>query len=534
MRTAYLALASLSGCLLAGCASTSGVADAVPNRPDVAPASAPAVGDALVLDAAQVRPLYREIVAIDLVSVARVALAQNLDILAARQEVEAARGRHESAIGATLPVLVPAATFEHLQGTTRDVEGRLIGVNFSTFQPGLAVQWVLNPGRVVADIITSKKRIRAGERAEEAVVLETLRQAAVQYEDLALAQARVAAASQSLVEAEELLRVNSLRLRTGNALAADVSRAEARAAERRGSLVLELDRFYQASIQLALTLHLDAAVTLIPAADRLPPITLVRDDLDLDALLAIAVLNRPDLESVRIVAEAVAVERKAVWWGALGPQFQASYQYSGITGHADNVVQGQGISNNLIINPGSANGAFSTNPAVNGGIREAISRASQRLAGRRDETAGFSDQHRAAAGVAWRLSFSTFGDLKTARALEARAVIDAEQHLDRVKAAVVSAVQSSRTRRELIAARSQEVASADEALRLSQTTLEAGMATTLDVLQAQDALTAARVNYAEATVRYNQAQISLLAALGLLSESALAAAESAFSAADAG
>ena len=45
--------------------------------------------------------------------------------------------------------------------------------------------------------------------------------------------------------------------------------------------------------------------------------------------------------------------------------------------------------------------------------------------------------------------------------------------------------------------------------------------TTLDVLQAQDAATQARLRYAAAVVRYNQSQVNLLAALGLLDEGTL-------------
>ncbi len=42
--------------------------------------------------------------------------------------------------------------------------------------------------------------------------------------------------------------------------------------------------------------------------------------------------------------------------------------------------------------------------------------------------------------------------------------------------------------------------------------------TTLDVLQAQDAVTQARLRHAEAVVQFNQSQVNLLAALGLLDE----------------
>ena len=85
------------------------------------------------------------------------------------------------------------------------------------------------------------------------------------------------------------------------------------------------------------------------------------------------------------------------------------------------------------------------------------------------------------------------------------------------------AAQASRANRELIGLANQQITAAQEALRLSEANLQAGAMTTLDVLQAQDAATQARLRYAASVVRYNQSQVNLLAALGLLDETTLTA-----------
>jgi outer membrane protein TolC len=90
-----------------------------------------------------------------------------------------------------------------------------------------------------------------------------------------------------------------------------------------------------------------------------------------------------------------------------------------------------------------------------------------------------------------------------------------------VRAAVVSAHQASITAVKLIPIAGQEVVSAEEALRLTQQNLRAGTALTIDVLQAQNAAEKARLRQATAMVRYNQAQINLLAALGLIDQTNL-------------
>ena len=525
VRFAFMTPALITGMFAAGCMNPR--PDEPAERPDVAPVLAATAPDALPLDASRVRPMYQALLAIDLPTVIRVAAAQNIDVRIAGYEVRQKRGRLESVVGGVFPVLVPSALFNHLDGSVRATEGNIVNVGFNTFQPSIAVQWIVNPGRVVYEIVAAKKRLRAARHQERAVQMETLRTAAVQLYDLVRTQAQIAAAHQAGIEAEELLRINRLRVQTGDAVLADVLRAEARLAERRQDLALAMNALYRASLALTVTLELDdPTVTLIPKMNRVAPVTLVRDDIPIEELLAIAATYRPDLEVVRVLAGAAGADRGASWWGAFGPQFSATYQYGGITGHANNTDKGDGIPGNLIVNPVSPTGAFSGRPVANGNIREFILRGSRLIDHNRDQTFRFSDQQRFNAGVQSRWSLSAFGDLKSAGAVEQTALAEAERMLTRVQIQVIDSQQASRTQRQLISLAKQQTDAAQEALRLSQASLQAGTTTTLAVLQAQDALAHARLRYADSVVRYNQSEINLLAALGLLNAGALGEATS--------
>ncbi len=497
--TAWCATAAMA---LAGCAPKKGT-DVLSQRPDVRPAHASEPGEVLELGASHIQPMYTELVAIDLPTVVHAATAQNFDIRRAREAVKASRGKLESAVGAIFPAFVPTALFNHVEGTVRATEGNLVGVGFNTFQGSLAVQWVINPGRVINDIIAARKRLAASEHQEDAMVCDTLRRAVVQYYDLVLAQARVSATHQSVAEAMELSRITDLRIESGVGVQADALRAEARLAGRRQDLVSAMKTFYDASIVLTVTLHLDASVTLAPKIDRLPAVHLVRDDLSIDELLDIAVANRPDLEQIRLLVEAAIADKGATWWGAFGPQFSVGYDYGGITGHANNI-----------------------RPVRNG-------------RGFEDQTFSFSDQQRGGASTEWRLSVAAFGNLKTAGAIAQGAVIESERKIDVVRSEVVMTAQASRANHELVGLARHQIDAAAEALRLIEANLQAGTMTTLDVLQAQDAATQARLRHAEAVVHYNQSQIELLAAIGLIDENALlgatdAGAQGAAQSADAG
>ena len=265
-------LATLS--VIGGCAGPKAMTG--PEPPNVMPTEAAADRQALALDSSDIEPMYMTLLAIDLPTVVQLTTLENFDIKQARLAVEASRGRLESTVGAVFPALVPTALFEHVEGSVRATPGNITGVGFNTFQPSLAVQWIINPGRVVYDIIASKKRLAASEHRERAVVLETLRRSVIQFYGLVLAQANVSAAHQSVEEAEELLRITQLRTQIGVGVPADEMRAEARLAGRRQDLVLAMKALYDASVTLGLTLHLESTVTLIPDLNELPPIQLVR------------------------------------------------------------------------------------------------------------------------------------------------------------------------------------------------------------------------------------------------------------------
>lgn len=492
------------------------------DRPNLRPRLPPTDTTSLQLDSSLVEPMYTTLLPIDLSTVIRVAAAESVDIRIARYQVEQTHGRLESRVGTALPAVVPRALFQRIDGRNLNANGDLFNVGFGVFQPSIAIEWILNPGQAIYEIVAAKKRLMAAHYQEEAVIQRTLRLAAEQYYELVLAQALIAATHRSMEEARELLRIEQLRKQAGVGVPADELRAQARLAEREQDLAVAMNQLYRASLALTLTLQLeDPTVTLIPDADSVPPIRLVREDLGIEEMMAVAVKFRPDLEALRVLAEAAADDESSAWWQGLGPELALSYQYGGITAHSNNIRSPQGIPNNLILNPLSTDSSFSGNPFVNGLSRELIGRGSRRIEGSRDVTFKFNQRTEFNAGAAARWSLSVFGDLRSARAGKGRALLEARGKLLEVRAQVVDAVQTSALNHKLIDMAGRQVAAAVEALRLTEANLQAGTMTTLDVLQAQNSVAQARLRYAEAAVRFNQSQVNLLAGLGLLDEAAL-------------
>lgn len=477
-----LGVAGAVAALLVGCA-VSKPDVSIKNRPNVSPSlRTPSPVDEAPPrpPTVEIAPILRETLAIDLPTVVRTALAADVDILQARLEVEAAQGRAESAQAEWVPVIsfVPAL-FEVVNGGVRATPGNLVDVSFNTLRTFVGAELVINPGRVYYENIAARKRLLQAAHQEQAVVISTLHDGAVQYYSLVLAQSRVVVARQNLLEANELVRITRARFDQQMGVAADRLRAEARLAERMQDLTSALNAYYRASVQLTTTLRLDPTLTLVPTAHEPSLVTLVREDIEIPELLEMAATYRPDLAGFRDRVEVVEAERSALAWGGFGPTFEASYQVGGISGHTDDP----------------------------------------------DEDFGMRLQQRFQAAAGWRLRLSTFGDLKAAKAVQEQVRLEADRVLDRVRGQVVLAAVAAKTNKELVALSSQQIDAAAAALRLVQLGLQNGTATTLDVLQAQSSLAQGRLRRSRAVVGYNQSQVDLLAAVGLLDEQSLASAE---------
>jgi len=433
--------------------------------PSVVPTAQPAAS--VKVDASKIPPMYEHrLFAVDLPTVVRVAMARSIDIKAAQQSVEASRGAYESSVGAIFPSLTPNVTALGIQGAISSSSGLAVET-FTHFFPAGVIQWIINPGQVAYNVIASKKRLEASEEQDRAVVLETTRAASVQYYDLVLNQAQVSVAWQAIKEAEELLRIERLMLKAGTALPADELRAQADLALKQQNLLKAVNGFYDASVALTVTLDLDPTVMLVPWAGTMSQATLVREDLPIDEMLVTAVRYRPDLEAVRALLAAADADKGATIWGGLGPQAQAA-------------------------------GVLAPRPP----------------AGRLVDTEYRQPIYNTTGGFNW--SLATFGRIKTAAANVNIAALNVDRQLDQVQAAVVTAHQASLTAAKLIPRAKQEVTSAEEALRLTRENLKVGTGLILDVLLAEDTADQAHLHYATAVINYNQSQINLLAALGLI------------------
>lgn len=404
---------------------------------------------------------------IDLPAALRLAAASNLEILEARARASELVGEKNKALAGFLPTVAMFFAASKTDGRIQGSFGNLENHTFSTIQPGGAISATIDPGLALFDTLAAYRRLEASTGREAAVTQQTLLTTTERFLELEEALARVAIAERAVATSTELLRVSGEREALGRGLRVSVELARARLARDEAQLAEARRGFRDASVALALVLQLDPTATLFP-----PPRVEERSWIEPGAvaeLVRLAVAQRPEIAAARQIAGAAEDARTALWWKALGPKVIGTVQESAI-GRSIGDLDNQQFYGGFV--------GFSFSPATLAEIESAGARIEQ-------------------------------ADLQRVRVRQ-----DVAGEVVRASAALASA-------RERLAAAFPGLTAAEASLELSQSRYADGVGLELEVLEAQQALTGARITLVSAIEETNRAQAALLRATGQISLSAL-------------
>ena len=329
---------------------------------------------------------------------------------------------------------------------------------------------LLNPGEAIFNLLAASKRADATLSASESVRQETLARVATTYFSLQRAQAHVDIAASALATAAELRQLARDREALGSGLEVDVARAEARYAREDVALTSAEELFRSASIALADALQLDPTAVLVPLDVDVQPLALISADRPPSELIGQALAQRPEVHERDLRVGAAGSARSGTLAKALGPTVYGAFEESGIGRSFD--------------------------------------------VGNRQIYGGF---------VGWTFAPSSIGDVQIASARLEQAHLQRTQIEQAVKADVVQARTFMLTANARVTAARRGVVAAEESLALSQDRFKHGAGLELEVIEAQESLTAARTALVDAIVAYNVAQVALLRAIGDVSVATLGA-----------
>jgi outer membrane protein TolC len=425
---------------------------------------------ALGLGCAVGQPTNGAIYPIDLPTALRLAGAQNLDIQIARARLREAEANRQSAVEQFFPWIAAGVTYHRRDGVAQAVPSGVISdAHFQSYSPGGALAAQVDFGEAIYKSLAAKQLVRASDQALEARRQDATLRAARGYFNLAQAAALVEVGREAFRTSRDYQQQLQAAVEAGVAYRGDLLRVQTQTEHYEIALQKALERQRLAGAELALTLHLDSTVELVPREAGLTPMALFPTNSSMGALVAQALQARPELKQSQALLAAARTAKNGATYGPLIPTLGAQVFGGGLGGGPDS--------------------------------------GPDNFAAEGDYTVGLS----------WRIGPGGLFDPGRINASKAR-LAEVEAGQARLRDLIVSEVVTNLVRVQSLSAQialaQRNLATATETLRLTRERKQYGVGVVLEDIQAQHDLTQARSDYLTAVAEYNQAQYGLHTAVG--------------------
>ena len=407
---------------------------------------------------------------IDLPTALRLAGAQNLDIQLARQRLSEVQANRQSAVEQFFPWITAGAAYHRRDGVAQAVPaGTISDAHYQSYNPGAALTAQMDLGDAIYKSLAAKQLVKASDQALEAQRQDSTLSAAQGYFDLAKAGALVEVTREALKTSQNYQQQLHAAVSSGIAFKGDELRVQTQTERYEITLRQALERQRVAAADLAVVLHLDSQLELIPQDTLLVPITLFETNSSMHTLVEQALHTRPELKQSQALASAARAAKNGAIYGPLIPSVGAQAFGGGLGGGPDGGPSNFGAEGDYLL-----------------GVMWRIG------------PGGLFDSGRVHAGRA-RLAEAQLGEAKLKDTITSQVVVS------------LARVQSLWAQ---IALARQNLATASETLRLTRERKQYGVGVVLEDVQAQQDLTQARSEYLTALAEYNKAQYGLNKAVG--------------------
>jgi outer membrane protein TolC len=287
---------------------------------------------------------------IDLPTALRLAGVANPEILIARQRVVEAVALRQLAAAQFLPTINLGTNFDHHLGPLQQSNGTILKVDRDSLYVGMGagavssgtvtvpgVVWSANVSDVWYGALVSRQVARQRSFESEAIRNAMLLQVATAYLELQRGAVRHAIAVEMRKDAAELARVTENFAKTGQGRQADAERAATELEQRNSDVIQALNDIQVASARLCQLLSLDPSVRLEPMEQQVIPNSLVPEPIPLPELLAIALMQRPELRQQQAAVRAAMLELQHAKVLPFSPQVLIGYS-AGTFGGGSNLI----------------------------------------------------------------------------------------------------------------------------------------------------------------------------------------------------
>jgi outer membrane protein TolC len=397
--------------------------------------------------------------------VLRLAGANSLEIAFVREKVNEARARAQLAEERLWPAFGPEFSFRRHEDLTQATDGTFVDVDKQQTFLGLRAGLRWDIGEAIFSTLAASRRVEAADSALQATREGVLLEAAQAYYDLVREHLRERVAEASAGVSEKLAAELDVSFQAGRGFKGDVLRARVQHASSRLGILRAREGMKVAALRLGNLLRLTPGIELYPAEAIPQPLALVPPGAKDEDLLQEALRGRPEIREGERELEASRRDEDAATWAPLVPTLQAD--------------------------------------AAPGRLGPVLS--------------DLESSEDYALTLGWRLGPGGLLDPGRRRLAQAK-TRQAEIHVERLKQRVTEQVLSSlarlRAKDDQIKLAESAVRDAEEALKLNQERQAANIGLPLEVLQAEEALSRARLDYYMSVVDYNQAQLRAFTHVG--------------------
>ncbi len=248
-------------------------------------------------------PACKQPLPINLPTALSLAGVRPLDISLASERIAVAAAQLQRARVLWLPTVYAGVDYFRHDGQIQDVAGNILGTSKSTFAAGAGPVAVFAISDAIFGPLAARQDLRVREAAMQTARNDTLLSVAESYFNVQQARGELAGAEETARRAEDLVR-RTEKLSPGLIPPVEVSRTRVEASRRRQAVHSARERWLVASADLARLLRLDASALVEPMEPPQLQVTLVPLDCQVDALIPVALTNRPELAGQQAVVQA--------------------------------------------------------------------------------------------------------------------------------------------------------------------------------------------------------------------------------------
>lgn len=435
---------------------------------------------------------------IDLTTALRMAGVENLELVQARQRVEAAVAMQQLAAVQILPTLNLGMNYDSHTGNLQQSSGNILNLERSALYVGAGanavaagtvsipgLQWNLNVSQSIYNYFITQQLSEQARFANQAEQNAVLLKVAVAYTGLLQANAGLSLAILIRNDAREVARLTANYAATGEGRDADAERAATELRRREEDVAEARFQIGRVSRELSGLLNLDPTIALRPLEAQFVPQSIVPNRIPLAQLVSIAMLSRPELKARQMAIRAALLELDSAKMLPFSPQFMLGFS-NGVFGGGSNLV------------------ASPTPPAKG-------------LPPNQPRFGDFKDRADIDAIMYWSARNMGLGNkalIDVARAHAKSTEFEEQMTLDRVRREVAEAFVRTHIRFKEIETRARGVRSGVEGFTEDMNRVKAREALPIEVLDSLRHLATERRDYLDVIADYNKAQFELYVALG--------------------